>query len=96
MFLEEDVLETVSSVRRTLPSSLGLISAVLKDDWVFIGINRNLVENISVVAVNLLSFRTEKVVFRECSLFQNYRTTDCKTPLCFKFERCSDSCRTED
>ncbi len=81
MFLEEDVLETVSSVRRTLPSSLGLISAVLKDDWVFIGINRNLVENISVVAVSLLSFRTEKVVFRECSLFLNYGTTDCKTPL---------------
>lgn len=73
MFLEEDVLETVSSVRRTLPSSLGLISAVLKDDWVFIGINRNLVENISVVAVSLLSFRTEKVVFREWFLVSELR-----------------------
>ncbi len=96
MFLEEDVLETVSSVRRTLPSSLGLISAVLKDDWVFIWINRNLIKDIGMVSVSLLSFRTQKVAFRECSGFLNYGTTDCETALCFKFERCSDSCRTED
>lgn len=71
MFLEEDVLKSVSSVRRTFPGSLGLITAVLKDDRIFIGIDRNLVEDISVIAVSLLSFRTQKVVFRKCSWFLN-------------------------
>jgi hypothetical protein len=71
MFLEKDVLESVSSVRSAFPSSLGLISAVLEDDRIFIGINRNLVEDVGVVAVSLLSFRTQKM-FRVSEL-RNHR-----------------------
>lgn len=67
MFFEEDILKTVSSVRRAFPSSLSLIAAVLKDDWVFIWINRNLIKDIGMVSVSLLSFRTQKVVFGKCS-----------------------------
>jgi len=53
---QENVLEAFASVRRGLPCPHGLACAVEEDERVFSGVNRNLVKDARVIAVQGLPF----------------------------------------
>src|SRR5206468_4459551 len=51
---QEDVLEPLAPVRGRLPSLGGLPMAVPENEWKFSGVDRDLVEDVSVIAVQRL------------------------------------------
>jgi len=51
---QENVLEPLAPVRGGLPRPSGLPVAVPEDEWKFSGIDRHLIEDVSVVAVERL------------------------------------------
>ena len=76
----DDRLVTFPSIKCRFPCFRELSDAMPHNKWKFAGFNRDLIKNISMIAMKSLPFRC-LIIWIKCPGICNYCTTHCETAL---------------